>query len=100
MTSIATPTSPTPACVPGCDRDHSIDGALGFAMCDAPVAVLPAGAGQLVVSASRVLEDGVDPFTAVAFGVDNREPLELDPATARRVAAAIVRAADLAEQAA
>lgn len=97
MPSMATLPSPAPACVPGCTLSHDVD--LGFRLCDAPVATVPADAHRVTVSASRVLEDGQAHVT-VAVSIDGREPLELDPATAVLVATAIARAANLAASAA
>jgi hypothetical protein len=92
------------SCLPGCSLDHTIDD-LGFTLCDAPVpADLPLDSTrQLVISVSRVIEPPEPTVVTVALGVveggEPREPLELDPAVARRLAAALLDGADLAEQA-
>lgn len=49
---------------------------------------------RLVVSASRVVEAGDAPFVSVAVAVDDAEPLELAPGTARRLAPALMAAVD------
>lgn len=84
-------------CLPGCTIDHHRDGALGFALCDAPVARLVDARWLLVVSATRVAEPGEPVFVSVVVAVDDAEPLELAPGTARRLAAELVRAADVTE---
>jgi hypothetical protein len=94
--------SAAPPCLPGCGIDHTIDG-LGFTLCNAPVATLALGYGHrgLAVSVSRVVEPPEPTFISVALGVvedgEPREPMELDPAVARALAAALLSGADLAE---
>jgi hypothetical protein len=65
----------------------------------APVARLRQQDRLLTVSASRVLEAGEAPFVSVAVAVDDVEALELSPATAHALAAALVRAADATDDA-
>jgi hypothetical protein len=84
-------------CLPGCAASYVDDAALGFVLCDAPVARLRDQGRRLVVSASRVTEPGEPVFVSVALSVDGAEALELAPCTARALAAALVSAADATE---
>jgi hypothetical protein len=95
--------SAAPPCIPGCRLRHSPDLELGFRLCNAPV---PADLSldntrQLVVSVSRVIEPPEPTFISVALGVveggEPREPLELSPDLARRLADALTAGADRAE---
>lgn len=84
-------------CLPGCAASHNDDTALGFVLCDAPVARLRDQGRRLVVSASRVTEPGEPVFTSVALALDDTDALELAPATARRLAGALLAAAGATE---
>lgn len=80
-------------CLPGCTATHVDDTALGFVLCDAPITRLDEQDRRLAVSASRVVEPGAPVFTSVALSVDDGEAVELDPAVARALAAALASAA-------
>lgn len=84
-------------CLPGCAAGHVDDTALGFVLCDAPVARLRDQGRRLVVSASRVTEPGEPVFVSVALSVDDAEALALAAGTARALAAALVSVADATE---
>jgi hypothetical protein len=82
-------------CLPGCTSRHPPG--LPFAVCEAPEAALGADAHTVAVSTTRVAEPGEPDHHTVTLTVDDREGVELDPATARAMARALCRAAGRVE---
>jgi hypothetical protein len=90
-----------PECLPGCTAAHPAG--LGFTLCDTPLAAVALDDRRaLAVSVTRVAEPGQPTVVTVAVGVvedgEPREPAELSPDAARRVAHALNLGAELAEQ--